>query len=121
MGQPGRSNSPPGTRRSRRAGGHPRGRAAPGRGDPDRIISFLARRLVSRVLALAPAVFLQLQTIGTSGLLLDAIIALPARSAFEPDVFPHDLAPAPRRGDFRCGDEGGWTRARSVPLQPRRA
>jgi hypothetical protein len=60
--------------------------------------SFLARFLVGRMLTVAPTILLELETISASGFFLDAVIAFPALATFEPDIFPHDRAPALCRG-----------------------
>src|SRR5262249_53839962 len=58
---------------------------------------FLARLLVGGVLPVSPAVLLQLETIGAPSFLLNAVVAIAAGCALEPDIFPHQLAPAPLR------------------------
>src|SRR5262249_32641966 len=98
--------------------------ASPGqpRGHPPcGLASLLARLLMRRVLPLTPAILLQLEPARASRLLLDAIVALSARVALQPDIFPHVIAPAPRRGTV---EGAGWpppTRGDPDPVAPRSA
>ena len=63
--------------------------------DPSSLL--FARLFVGGMLSLAPAVFLQFKAVGAPGFFLDAIIPFSAGGAFEPDVFPHQLAPSTSR------------------------
>src|SRR5688572_15696730 len=52
---------------------------------------FLPRFLVHGVLAFLPAELFQLEPVGAARLLVGPVVASTANSAFQPDVFPHEI------------------------------
>ncbi len=78
------------------------------------IVLLLARLFVRYMFPLAPTVFLELETVGASGFFLNAIVSFPARSTFEPDIFPHELAPGTRRRTL-VNDDSGVRSGRFTP------
>jgi hypothetical protein len=54
----------------------------------------LSRLFMRRVLALASTILLELEAVRSPGLFLNPIVAFSAARAFEPYIFPHQLAPA---------------------------
>src|SRR5271166_5529108 len=73
--------------------------------------SLLARLLVGSVLPLAAAVLLQLEPTCPAGFLLDPVVPVPARGAFQPNILTHgETAPTLRRDRL----------PRSTPKNPRR-
>src|SRR3954468_12176774 len=70
----------------------------------------LPRFLVRRVLPLAPAILLELQSVGAPRLLLGPVVPFPARGAFQPDVLTHQPAPALWPSGKAAGDLGSRVR-----------